>query len=80
MKDITKKSPTFFFFIFTSLIIFLTNLSIHNDHLQHQQLTITTFSTAYGTTGNTLNLDPSQFTENQEEIYKESFWKYYLLI
>ena len=79
MKDITKKSPTFFFFIFISLIVFLTVLSIQNL-LQSQQLIIITFPNAHGTTGNTLNLDPSQFTENQEEIYKESFWKYYLLI
>jgi hypothetical protein len=75
MKVINKKSSTFFFFIFTSLIIFLTTLSIHNNLLQHQQLTITTFPPAHGTTGNTLNLDPSQFTENQEEIYKESISK-----
>ena len=33
---------------------------------------LTTFYNAHGTTGNTLNLDPSQFTETQEEIYKES--------
>ena len=72
MRVINKKSFTFFFFIFTSLIIFLTTLSIHNNLLQHQQLTITTFPTTHGTTDNTLNLDPSQFTENQEEIYRES--------
>lgn len=71
MKDITKKSPTFFFFIFTSLIVFLTVLSIQNL-LQSQQLIIITFPNAHGTTGNTLNLDPSQFPENQEEIYRES--------
>jgi hypothetical protein len=71
MKDITKKSSTFFF-ISTSLIIFLTILSIQNYLLQYQQLIITTFPNAHGTTGNTLNLDPSQFTENQEEIYRES--------
>jgi hypothetical protein len=72
MRDITKKSFTFFFFIFSSLAILLTTLSPHNNFLQHQQLTITTFPNAYGTTGNTLNLDPSQFTETQEEIYRES--------
>jgi hypothetical protein len=72
MKDITKKSFTFFLFTITSLAIFLITVSIHNNLLQHQQLTITTFPNAYGTTGNILNLDPTQFKESQEEIYRES--------
>jgi hypothetical protein len=71
MKDITKKSSIFFFFIFTSLIIFLTILSIQKNLLQHQQLILTTFPNAHGTTGNTLNFNPSQLTENQKEIYRE---------
>ena len=73
MKDITKQSFTFFFLIITSLVILSTTLSIHNNFLNHQQTTtFTIFNNAYSTTGNILNLDPSQFTETQEEIYKES--------
>lgn len=72
MKDITKQSFTFFFLIIISLVILSTTLSIHNNFLQSQQLTITNFPNAHGTTGNTLNLDSSQFTESQDEIYRES--------
>ena len=73
MKDITKQSFTFFFLIITSLVILSTTLSIHNNFLNHQQTTtFTIFNNAYSTTGNILNLDPSQFTESQEEIYRES--------
>jgi hypothetical protein len=72
MKDITKKSFTFFLFTITSLAILSTTLSIHNNFLQYQQLTITTFPNTYGTTGNTLNLDPTQFKKSQEEIYRGS--------
>lgn len=70
MKYIIKKL-SIFSFIFTILIIFLTTLSIYNVFVQHQ-LAVTIFPTAHSTTGNTLNLDPSQFTESQEEIYSES--------
>ena len=73
MKNSTKKAYAFFIFIFSSLTILLASLSMHNNFLNHQQTTtFTIFNNAYSTTDNILNLDPSQFTESQEEIYRES--------
>jgi hypothetical protein len=72
IKDMTKQSLTFFFLNITSLVILSITLSIHNNFLQYQQLSITNFPNAHGTTGNTLHLDQSQFTESQEETYRES--------
>ena len=73
MKNSTKKAYAFFIFIFSSLTILLASLSMHNTFLNHQQTTtFTIFNNAYSTTDNILNLDPSQFTESQEEIYRES--------
>ena len=73
MKDSTKKADAFFIFIFSSLTILSLSLPLHHIFLNHQQTTtLRIFNNAYSTTGNILNLDPSQFTETQEEIYKES--------
>ena len=60
MKYIIKKF-SFFVLIFVSLTM-----------IYYQQTTIFHHAYASNTTNNTLNVDHSQFTESQEEIYRES--------